>query len=154
MVCHSLLQLTTFCQNSPPWLIHLGWLYMACLSFLELVKAVVHVIRLISFLWLWFLSVCPLMPSLHINRLTGISLTLDVGYLFKAAPAKHSHCSLGWMCGISSWPLLLTICVCVCVCVCKVSHQDSPISYLIFTKYVWVASIAFYREADYGTTCD
>ena len=23
--------LTTFCQNSPPWLVHLGWPYMACL---------------------------------------------------------------------------------------------------------------------------
>ena len=128
VVCHSLLQLTMFCQNSPPWLIHLGWLYTTCLSFLELVKAVVHVIRLISFLWLWFLSVCPLMPSLHTNRLTGISLTLDVGYLFKAAPAKHSHCSLGWMCGISSWPLLLTICVCVCVCVCvKFPTRTAPL---------------------------
>ena len=27
--CHSLLQWTTFCQNSPPWLIHLGWPHMA-----------------------------------------------------------------------------------------------------------------------------
>ena len=27
--CHSLLQLTTFCQNSPPWPICLGWPYMA-----------------------------------------------------------------------------------------------------------------------------
>ena len=25
VVCHSLLQWTTFCQNSPPWPIHLGW---------------------------------------------------------------------------------------------------------------------------------
>ena len=29
VVCHSLLQWTTFCQNSPPWPIHLGWPYMA-----------------------------------------------------------------------------------------------------------------------------
>ena len=28
-VCHSLLQWTTFCQNSPPWSVHLGWPYMA-----------------------------------------------------------------------------------------------------------------------------
>ena len=26
---HSLLEWTTFCQNSPPWPIHLGWPYMA-----------------------------------------------------------------------------------------------------------------------------
>ena len=31
-----------------------GWSYMAWLSFIELDKAVVHVIRLASFLWLWF----------------------------------------------------------------------------------------------------
>ena len=32
-------------------------------SFIELDKAVVHVIRLASFLWLWFQSVCPLMEK-------------------------------------------------------------------------------------------
>ena len=30
------------------------------------------------------------MPSLSAYCLTGVSLTLDVGYLFSAAPAKHS----------------------------------------------------------------
>ena len=30
-VCHSLLQWTTFCQNSPPWPIQLGWPYKAWL---------------------------------------------------------------------------------------------------------------------------
>ena len=29
MICHSLLQWTTFCQNSPPWPIRLGWPYTA-----------------------------------------------------------------------------------------------------------------------------
>ena len=29
--CHSLLQWTTFCQNSPPWPVHLGWPYTAWL---------------------------------------------------------------------------------------------------------------------------
>ena len=46
------LQSTTFCQTSPPWPAHLGWPHMACLSFIELDKAVVHVIRLASCLWL------------------------------------------------------------------------------------------------------
>ena len=32
VVCHSLLQLTTFCQNSPPWPILLGWPYTAWLT--------------------------------------------------------------------------------------------------------------------------
>ena len=77
---------------------------MAWPSFTELDKAVVHVIRLTSFLWLWFQCVCLLMPSR--NRLTwvfsylgrGVSLhgcsskaqllllTLDEGYLLMAAP--------------------------------------------------------------------
>ena len=46
----------------------------AWLSFIELVKAVVPVIRLASFLWLWFQSVCPLRPSLSAFRLTGFLL--------------------------------------------------------------------------------
>ena len=65
-------------------------------------------IRLADFLWLWFQSVCPLMPSYNTYPLTWISLTLEVGYLFMAAPAKHSRCYLPWMRGISSchpsWP--------------------------------------------------
>ena len=108
MVCHSLLQWTTFCQTSPPWPTHLGWPHMAWLSFIELDKAVVHVIRLASFLWLWFQCVCPLMHSCNTYCLTWVSLTLDVGYLFTAAPAKHSRCSLPWRGlfphGCPSWP--------------------------------------------------
>ena len=88
VVCHSLLQWTTFCQNSSPRPVRLGWPYMAWLSFIELDKAVVHVIRLVSFLWLWFQAVCPLMPSLSTYRLTGVSLTLEERYLLLAA-----HCS-------------------------------------------------------------
>ena len=32
VLCHFLFQWTTFCQNSPPWPIHLGWPYMAWLT--------------------------------------------------------------------------------------------------------------------------
>jgi len=56
--------------------------HTAWLSFIELDKAVVHVIRLSSFLWLWFQSVCLLMPSVSTYHLSWVSLTLDVGYLF------------------------------------------------------------------------
>ena len=63
VVCHSLLQWTTFCQTSPPWPDRLGWPHTAWLSFIALDKAVVHVIRLVSVLWLWFQSVCPLMEN-------------------------------------------------------------------------------------------
>ena len=64
VICHSFLQWTTFCQTSPPWSVHLGWPHVVWLSFTELDKAVVHVIRLTCFLWLLLQSLCPLMPSL------------------------------------------------------------------------------------------
>ena len=54
VVFHSLLMWTTFCQTSPSWRICLGWPHTAWLSFIELDKAVVHVIRLACCLWLWF----------------------------------------------------------------------------------------------------
>ena len=94
VVCHSFLQWTTFCQTFPPWPTGLGWPHRAWLTFIKLDKAVVHVIRLTRFLWLWFQCVCPLMPSCNTYCLTWVSLTLVVGYLFMAAPAKLSHCSL------------------------------------------------------------
>ena len=60
LVWHSLLQWTMFCQNSPPWPIRLGWpLHSVAHSFIELDKAVVHVISLISLLWLWFSFCLP-----------------------------------------------------------------------------------------------
>ena len=90
VVCHSLFQWATFCQTSPLWPVCLGWPHTAWLSFIELDKTVFHVIRLASFLWLWFQSVCLLMTSLSTYHLTWVSLTLEVGYLFMAAPAKCS----------------------------------------------------------------
>ena len=49
------------------------------------------------------------MPSCNTFHLTWVSLTLDLGCLFMAAPAKHSRCSLPWMRGISSRPHLLIL---------------------------------------------
>ena len=51
VVCHSLLQWTTFCQTSPPWPACPGWPHTAWLSFIELDKAVVLV-------WLDWLVFC------------------------------------------------------------------------------------------------
>ena len=64
VICHSLLQWTAFCKNSPPWPVHLGWPYMAWL------------IVSLSYTRLWsmwsdwlvfcdcgFHSVCPLMKN-------------------------------------------------------------------------------------------
>ena len=62
-------------------LICLFWvaLHSMAHSFIELDKAVVCVIRLASFLWLWFQCVCPLMPSCNTYHLTWVSFTLGVG---------------------------------------------------------------------------
>ena len=102
-------QWTTFCQTSPSWPVRLGWPYRAWVRFIELDKAVVRVIRLTSFLWLWFQCVCPLMPSRNTFHLTWVCLTLDVGYLFMAAPAKHSRGPLPCSWGSSSRPRSLTL---------------------------------------------
>ena len=99
---HILSDLST--MTHPSWVAPRAWL-----SFIELDKAVVHVIRLASFLWLWFQCVCHLMPSCNTYHLTWVFLTLDVGYLFTAAPAKCSHCSLPWTRSISSRLPLLTL---------------------------------------------
>ena len=78
-------QWTSFCQNFPAWPICLGWPYNSMAhSFIELDKAVAHVIRLVSFLWLWFQFVCPLIPSPSTYHLTGVSLTLDLEYVLMA----------------------------------------------------------------------
>ena len=92
---------STFCQSSPLWPSRLGWPHRAWLRFIELDKAVVRVIRLTSFLWLLFQCVCPLMCSHNTYCLTWISLTLDMGYLFTAAPAKRSRCCLPWTRGLT-----------------------------------------------------
>ena len=103
MVCHSLFQWTTFCQNSPPWPVHLGWPYMAH-SFTELDKTLVHVIRLVSFLWLW-LSVClplmekdtRLMEASWWERLTGkLGLVLMGGAMLSKSLIQFSVD--GWSC--------------------------------------------------------
>ena len=73
--CHSLLQWTTFCQTFPPWPIRLGWPHTAWLSFIELDKAVVCVIRLASFLWLWFRKI-KRVPEKHLFLLYWLRQSL------------------------------------------------------------------------------
>ena len=50
-----------------------------------------------------------LLQGIFSTQLTWVSLTLGVGYLFMAAPAKRSHCSLPWTRGISPPPHLLAL---------------------------------------------
>ena len=71
-VDHILSDLST--MTRPSWVAPHG---MA--NFIELDKAVVRVIILSSFLWLWFQYVCPMMPSCNTCSLTWVSLPLDVG---------------------------------------------------------------------------
>ena len=161
VVCHSLLQWTTFCLTSPLWPIHLGWPHTAWLSFIKLDKVVVHVIRLACCLWLWFQSVCLLMPSLSAYHLSWVSLILEVGYLFMAAPANQNgkdHClscvadlsetDVRWLGG--RIPML------VCMCLPAIPQRNSPFPHIWrlecpvgFT--LWVASgylcISFKRDA-------
>ena len=47
--------------------------------------------------------------QIHPSYLAGVSLTLDVGYLLIASPAKHIHCCWISVFGVSSWLLLLTL---------------------------------------------
>ena len=64
VVCHSLLQWTTFCQNSPLWPICLRWPYMVWLiSFNELVKLWSMWSVCLVFCDYGFHSVCPLMDK-------------------------------------------------------------------------------------------
>ena len=148
VVCHSLLQLAAFCQISPPWPVCLGWPHTAWPSFIELAKDVVHVIRLASFLWLWFQSVCPLMPFLSAYHLTCVTTsTLDMGCVFLDAPAKRNRCSLPWTWGISFLPTLLlhypTIAShsCAAAAVCHSAAVPSlstyPLTWVSLTLDLW-----------------
>ena len=64
VVCHSLLQRTTICQNCPPWLVSLGWPYMAWL----IVSLSYTKLWSMWSIWLVFCdsgfhSLCPLMEK-------------------------------------------------------------------------------------------
>ena len=86
VVCHSLLQWTTFCQTSPPWPTHLGWPHVAWLSFIELDKAVVLV-------WLDWLVFCDYGFSVSALWCPLVTPTILLGF------------PLPWVWGISSWLL-------------------------------------------------
>ena len=73
MVCHSLLQWTTFCQTSLPWPNHLGWPHMAWLSFIELDTTVV--------LWSDWLVFCDYGVSLSALWCPLSTPTILLGFL-------------------------------------------------------------------------
>ena len=76
-VDHILSELST--MTCPSWVALRGMAH----SFTELDKAVVHVIRLAYCLWLWFQSVCPVMPSFGAYRLSWVSLILSRLWFFQ-----------------------------------------------------------------------
>ena len=88
----------TFCGIAFLWDWNGIWPFPVLFAFAEfsnfagiLSAAMVHVIRLASFLWLWFQCFCPLTPSGNTYRLKWVSLTLDVGYLLSAAAPDLGH---------------------------------------------------------------
>ena len=92
-VNHMLSELSS--MTCPSWVA----LHSMSHSFTELDKAVVHVvsvIRLASFLWLWYQCVCPLMPSCSTYHLTWVSLTLDVGLAFSVPARKPEATIYAW----------------------------------------------------------
>ena len=82
-LCPSLLQWTTFCQNSPPWPDQLGRPHRACLTLSELDKTVVIV-------WLDWLDFCD----------SGFSVS--VLWCRLATPTVLHGFLLPWTWGISS----------------------------------------------------
>ena len=72
VVCHSLLQWTTFCQTSPTWPIRLGWPHLAWLTFIEL--------RLWS-VWSDWLIVCDCVFSLSALWCSLSVLTILLAFL-------------------------------------------------------------------------
>ena len=85
VVCHSHLQLSTFCHISSPWPVFLGWPHTAWLSFIELDKAVIGE--------------------------TDWPVVCDCGFSLSALWCPLSVCTillgflLHWTQGLSSWPL-------------------------------------------------
>ena len=80
-VDHILSELST--MTRPSWLA----LHSMAHSFIELDKAMVHVIRLVSFLWLW-LSVCPLMEK---NK-----RLMEAFWWERLTEGETGSCSDGW----------------------------------------------------------
>ena len=54
VVCHSLFQWTTFCLNSPPWPVRLGWPYMAWLIVSLSQTRLYSMWSVWLVFWLWF----------------------------------------------------------------------------------------------------
>ena len=95
VVCHSLLQWTTFCQTSPPWPDHLGWPHMAWLSFIELDTTVV--------LWSdWLVSVIMVLVCLPSDALLQHLLSY-LGFSYLGSGVSLHGCSR------KAQPLLLTL---------------------------------------------
>ena len=96
-------------------------------------------------------SFCLLSDALSTYCLTWVSFTLDVGYLFTAAPAKRSHWSLPWMRGISYLSFQVTLLSILSVLQINTEHhtknlrskarEDSPLP---------SQSFSLAREANWG----
>ena len=102
VVCHSLLQRTTFCQSSPPWPVRLGWPHTAWLSLTELDKTVV-----LGSDWLVFCDYGFSVSALWCPLTTP---TVLLGFLLpwtwssSSQPSCAHAAAAPWTWGCSSWP--------------------------------------------------
>ena len=87
------------------------------------------------------------MPSRNTYRLTWVSLTLDVGYLFMAAPAKCSLWALPWRRGISSLQQLLTLnLICITVVPARATSAVSAVAKRLPTaRVLWLENLTLLR---------
>ena len=81
-VDHILSELSTMTRLS--WVVLHGMAH----SFIELDEAVVHVIRLVSLLWLWFQSVCPLIEK--------DKMLMKASWWDRLTIGDTGSCSHGW----------------------------------------------------------
>ena len=99
VVCRCLLQWTTFCQNStmtrPSWLALHGMAH----SCIEIDKTVIHVISLVSFLWLWFSFYLPSKDKdkrlVEASQWEGLALGESVSFSDGQGHAQYNFLLMG-----------------------------------------------------------
>ena len=95
------------------------------------------------------------MPSRNTYHLSWVFLSLDVRYLFTAAPVKRSRCTLPWTRGISSLLPLLTLNVewLLSALLRPHSHHSLDVDILGISKLKWTGMGEFNSDDHYIYYC-